>query len=218
MRGKFIVFEGLDGSGKDTLLDKIFPLFYTEGTGSPIFQNKYTQVLRTREPSLQTEPGKILAKKLADCSLENNLETLRLYISDRALHSVEIEDMLKKGVNVLCSRYDLSTYAYQLDVSSFEEIYAQHSYGKSDGALIPDLTIFIDITAEEAIRRIENSGREKEAFEKVVFLRKVRENYLNVIDLLDKKDSRNIAVLDGFRSKQDILDDTIFCIKKLALK
>ncbi|MBL8994204.1 MAG: hypothetical protein JNM63_12750, partial [Spirochaetia bacterium] len=113
--GLFIVFEGLDGSGKDSILTRLLPLFYSEGSASPVFLGKSQQVARTREPTASNPHGRFLLDKLADgtLGLEKNEDITARFVADRKHHSSEIRELLALGYVVLTSRYDLSTFAYQ---------------------------------------------------------------------------------------------------------
>ena len=117
MRGKFIVFEGVEGCGKTTQLQRL----YTWLVNSNLLQQLQNQghvngVVMTREPG-GTSLGKILRQLLlgqnADLSIQDRAELL-LYAADRAQHVEEmIRPHLEQGFLVLCDRYTDSTIAYQ---------------------------------------------------------------------------------------------------------
>jgi len=217
--GLFIVLEGLDGSGKDTVLDQCFRMFYLEqkhNSQNPMFISKYQNVLRTREPTMSSSAGIHLAAMLSGLTLLNHQEdALRLYVEDRRQHSAFIRQCKSHRIAVLCSRYDLSTYAYQHVMGfSLDEIYSQHSYSAVDGCLIPDLTLFFDLDAETAVGRIKSSGRQIEALESYEFLSKTRIAYLKSIDFLKKKDNRDIAVINASQSPDDVAAEACRTIGK----
>src|SRR3989442_5900677 len=100
MRGRFITFEGIDGSGKTTIVHRIEPEFRKRG---------YTVVL-TSEPT-RTWLGDAVRKSYED-DVGPVAETF-LFLADRARHTDEIRTRLPAGAIVVSDRYADSTYAYQ---------------------------------------------------------------------------------------------------------
>src|SRR5689334_14732859 len=104
-RGKFITFEGLDGCGKSTQLEKLATVLRTQGF----------PVVVTREPG-GTETGAKIRKLLLDTATASlsPLSELALMFASRAQHIKEvIEPSMAKGQVVLCDRFTDSTEAYQ---------------------------------------------------------------------------------------------------------
>lgn len=106
MSGKFIVFEGVEGAGKTTQIQKTYKFLQDHGK----------RVIITREPG-GTELGLKFRHILLDDSLQNPLSDrteLLLYAADRAQHMEElIKPALAEGVMILCDRFTDSTIAYQ---------------------------------------------------------------------------------------------------------
>ena len=175
MRGKFIVFEGIDGCGKTTQINEISKWLPTSG-----LYGKNSKFVKTREPG-----GSLLGKKLRNLILDNNknnepssLAELLLYSADRAEHvSKIISPALDKGDWVLSDRFSDSTLAYQgygrninLEIiKNIESIVCQGEY--------PDLTIFLEISPEESILRRKNSIPDRIESEGIKFLQKVNEGF-----------------------------------------
>lgn len=170
MRGKFITFEGADGSGKTTQIEKIKE--YLEQQGH--------KCLLTREPG-----GSDLGNKIREILLHydgevDSLAELLLYMADRAQHVKKvIIPALNEGIYVLCDRYIDSSVAYQgyargLDI---ERIINLNTIA-TDG-LNPDLTIVFDIKTETAMQRV---GEEKDRLEQegIEFHRKLCNGYLEL--------------------------------------
>ena len=227
----FFSFEGLDGSGKDSALNTIFNLFYEETGVSPLFFSKYQNVLRTREPTLISSPGQKISQGLASKKILNwpIQETAKLFIADRQHHCQFIRRALSEKVIVLCSRYDLSTFAYQMAQGvTFTWMYDQHFYHQPMGCLIPDLTFYFRLSPETAWQRInkrqqpvgKNGSKEsnKEAFEKRTFLEKTFHCYEKVVKELPKKDNRQIAVIDAERSIEKVKEDVISTVESYLSK
>ena len=201
----FIVFAGIDGASKDTVLTKVIPLFYNEDIN---IRNKYQNVIRTREPTTHSREGRILADGLANKSLVSSGENLAdLYITDRIKHCQMIKQYLNDEIIVLCSRYDLSTYAYQSNCSDdLEMFYKKHKY-KSE-CLIPDLTLYFKLSVDEALERIKKSGRPFEEFETKEMLEKTLIAYQKSIEFLQKKDNRKIIEIDASQKPDEVYENT----------
>ena len=175
MKGKFIVIEGIDGCGKTTQIDEISKWLPTSG-----LMKKNSKLIKTREPG-----GSLLGKKLRNLILENNknnkpssLAELLLYSADRAEHvSKIISPALEKEDWVLSDRFSDSTLAYQgygrninLEIiKNIESIVCQGEH--------PDLTIFLEISAEESILRRKNLVPDRIESEGIKFLQKVNEGF-----------------------------------------
>ena len=175
MRGKFIVIEGIDGCGKTTQIDEISRWLPTSG-----LMGRYSKLVKTREPG-----GSLLGKKLRNLILDNNknnkpssLAELLLYSADRAEHvSKIITPALKKEDWVLSDRFADSTLAYQgygrninLEIiKNIESIVCQGEH--------PDLTIFLEISAEESVLRRKNFVPDRIESEGIKFLQKVNEGF-----------------------------------------
>lgn len=164
-RGKFIVFEGIDGSGKSSLMEAAHEFLQKRGIevfltrqpgGSPIGE-KIRTILKESAPSLQTEA------LLFAASFAESLNTL-------------INPILKKGTWVVSDRWTDSMRAYQcggrgLPEKEIEQIIAFASPQK------PDLTILCDPDPRTAERRLRSRG-EKDKFEvSLTFQKRVSEYY-----------------------------------------
>ena len=175
MKGKFIVIEGIDGCGKTTQIDEISRWLPTSG-----LMGGNAKLIKTREPG-----GSLLGKKLRNLILDNNqnnkpssLAELLLYSADRAEHvSKIISPALEKKDWVLSDRFADSTLAYQgygrhinLEIiKNIESIVCQGEH--------PDLTIFLEISAEESILRRKNVAPDRIESEGLKFLEKVNEGF-----------------------------------------
>jgi dTMP kinase len=190
--GKFIVFEGIDGCGKSTQLKLISSYLFESDKSNHIFL--------TREPTAISKYGDEVRRLLKESSdIKKDLKKFTsLYIKDRKFHvKKQILPMLKQGVIVLCDRYKYSTFAYQLaQGADLNYLLKQH-----ENLIKPDLAIILDITAEEAMKRISKNTSSKEVFEKKQFLEKVRENYLKMPDIF--KDE-NIVIINGKGEKEEV--------------
>ncbi len=184
----FIVVEGIDACGKGTVVNRLGVELYT--------LNKNNHIFLTREPYRYAHVTKLLSEKDAT---KRGDEALKLFVDDRKEHCKIIEQLMAAGIIVVSDRYKHSTYAYQMAQGvQFERIHALHS-----GLIVPDLTIIIDITAEEAIKRMAAEKRKQNSFEQREFLDKVRANYRRLKELLGE----NIIYVDGMRDRESVYND-----------
>jgi len=162
MKGKFIVFEGIDGSGKTTQINQLSK--WLIGTELIPENNK---LVITREPG-GTKLGKSIRSLLLDTSREkspDSITELLLYAADRAQHVNEIiRPSLKNGDWVISDRFCGSTLAYQgygrkLDIQLIKDLENIATQG-----IAPDITFLLDIPVEESIKRRKN--REDDRIEK----------------------------------------------------
>jgi len=190
--GKFIVFEGIDGCGKSTQLKLISSYLFESDKSNHIFL--------TREPTAISKYGDQVRRLLKESSdiKKDQKKFTSLYIKDRKFHvKKHILPMLNQGVIVLCDRYKYSTFAYQLaQGADLNYLLKQH-----ENLIKPDLVIILDISAEEAMKRISKNTASREVFEKKQFLEKVRENYLKMPDIF--KDE-NIVIINGKGEKEEV--------------
>ena len=179
-KGIFIVIEGIDGSGKSEIVKLLSSYFFS----------KNYNVLSTREPT-DSPIGKEIRAMLRN---EKNPESgsgrlMELFIKDREHHlKDEIEPFLKKENSiVVCDRYYYSTIAFQ----SAQGLDTKLLISKNSRFLKPDIAFVLDVEPETALKRIEY--REKEKFEKLDFMKRIRNNFLKMPKLM--KD--NIKIIDA---------------------
>ena len=169
----FISFEGIDGVGKSTQLEMLQDYLTELGH----------TVVRTLEPGgteLGQEIRHLLLHRKGDVA--PRAEAL-LYAADRAHHvATKIRPALARGEIVLTDRYFDSSVAYQgaardLDVKQVRDI----SLWAVDN-LVPDLTILLDLPAQDAIARRSKTGTEPDRLEreKVEFFERARQMYLEL--------------------------------------
>ena len=200
MAGKFIVFEGIDGAGKTTQTKLLAKRLNSLGKS----------VYLTAEPT-DLESGRELRRILGGEKKKSDCEIATLFAIDRIAHNTDkekgIESMLEAGYDVICDRYYYSSLAYQGHVTNYEWVKSMNL--DCPDIRHPDLCIFLDLTPEQSLERI-SKGREKlEIFENLETLTKVRESFFKVLTDLDD----NIAVLDAYRTPEEIAED-IFTIYK----
>ena len=178
MRGKFITFEGIDGSGKSTQLRMLASELRLRGF----------DVLTTMEPG-----GTPLGRRLRESFLETEetvapLAELLLFAADRAQHvNFLVKPALETGKIVISDRYADATAAYQGAGRGFDEQTINQVIRLATGGLKPDLTLFFDISVGEAISRTNSrsgGGEQKNRMdsETVEFYERVRRSYLQIAE------------------------------------
>ncbi len=198
MKGAFITIEGIDGSGKDTLAQRIAEYLEKEGI----------DVIITREPgdALGGNVRKILMKEKP-----LPLSEMFLFMADRHEHVEKvIRPALEDGKWIISVRYIDSSVAYQ-GARGVDRELIERLNNEAVGNIYPDLTILLDLPVEEAMRRIEDRGDVVEHFEKEEFLRKVRGIYLE--DASVHKD--RIVIVDATQSPSEIFNQILPYIQDL---
>jgi dTMP kinase len=187
----FISFEGIDGVGKSTQLEML----------QDYLSQKGHTVLRTLEPGgteLGQEIRHLLLHRKGDVA--PRAEAL-LYAADRAHHvATKIRPALERGEIVLTDRFFDSSVAYQGAARDLDVNQVRHISLWAVDNLVPDLTILLDLPAQEAISRRSKTGTEPDRLEreKVEFFERARQMYLELA-----KESR-FLVVDARKSVDEI--------------
>ena len=180
----FIVFEGIDGSGKSSVIARLKDNLESYGK----------KVKITVEPS----KGEIGSYVLTKRGLNPMTEAL-LFTADRSEHTEQIMRWMDKGYIVICDRYVGSTLAYQsaagIDIEWLKDI-------NSEVAIKPDVTILMDIDPAISLKRV-NARGEKTRFEKLKYLKRVRDAYLEIADEYD------FVIVDANRDRDSVARDII---------
>ena len=192
----FIVFEGIDASGKSTLLELL----------SQKLKDKGILALNTKEPG-GTAIGSQIRQLLLDkkySQLDPLSETL-LYYADRKQHVEEfIKPQLKKGYWVLSDRYWASTSAYQCGGRGIDDKFVKILKDKVCKNCEPDLWLLLDSKVELSLKRLltkKDSSKDRLESEPLSFHQRVRDYYLK----LSQKDPDRWLVLEASQSPQQLL-------------
>ena len=201
MKGRFITFEGIDGSGKSTQLRMLADTLRERGV----------DILVTREPG-----GTPLGRRLREAFLETEetvapMAELLSFAADRAQH---VEFLIKPSIAdariVISDRYADATFAYQGAGRGFTEAQVNSVIELATGGLKPDLTLFFDITVEEAIRRMHDrdeaqAKRNRMDEETAEFYGRVRESYLGIAS----REPERFKIIEAGRSVEAIHADVV---------
>ena len=188
-KGKFIVFEGIDGSGKTTQINKLCE--YLEQKGRKVYV--------TSEPTISMTGG-ILRDALSGVSKRTSCEMAAMFVLDRIFHNVNhkwgIEKMLDEGYDVLCDRYYYSSLAYQGSETDYEWVKRMNL--DCPEIRTPDACIFLDLTPEESLERISKGRATTEIYETKEKLTSVRNTFLSVFDELKENPEEHIYIISAF--------------------
>jgi dTMP kinase len=175
-KGVFIVFEGIEGSGKTTASKKLAECL----TG-----NKY-KVMWTREPNTSSRIGSLIENILLGKVTVAEEAIPLLFAADRADHTKRIiSPAIEKGYVVISDRYLHSSLAYQQ--SGMETTFGREWLEEINKYSIkPDLVIFLDISPEEGLSRIGKWQRihDDKFFEDVETQKQIRNAYHEILNLV----------------------------------
>ncbi len=184
-----IAIEGIDGAGKTTVARYLFEELRRRG---------YDVVL-LKEPT-ESEYGRKVRELLRSGKSNPHLE-LELFLKDREWNvRNNVLPALESGKIVIMDRYYYSTVAYQgasgIDIEYIRRL--NERFPK------PDLVIILDVRPEVALKRIEDRRRER--FERLDFLRRVREIFLSI--------KNNVVVVDAERDLETVKSDVLNVVLK----
>jgi dTMP kinase len=194
MKGKLIVFEGIDGSGKTTQMQILGRRL--ERQGFP--------VVYTREPG-GTRVGESIRGILLDPlyrEMEPQTEAL-LYAAARAQHVAQLlQPALAAGKVVLCDRFLGSSLAYQGFGRGLSLEFIDHINNLATGGLKPDLVLIFDLSPCLCLKRIGAQVNELDRLEReeMAFHRRVREGYLT----LARREPACCRVIDGRQTVEQV--------------
>ena len=196
-RGKFITFEGLDGTGKSTQMRKLAAALRQGGH----------KVVETREPG-GTATGEKIRKVLLDSGTAglDPLAEMALMFASRAQHIAEvIEPGLAAGAVVLCDRFTDSTEAYQGSGRRLGSEAVRELHRVLCGDLQPDLTLLLDSNPHASVSRARrrnkrdsknaSRGHDENRFESETraFFGRVRDGYM----VIAKREPARVIMVDA---------------------
>lgn len=194
----FISFEGIEGSGKSTQIELIEELIRAKGY----------QVKKLREPGT-TELGEKIRNIFLEKTTENVdpiTEAFLLYASRKHLDQNFLRQSLSDGAIVIADRYADATMAYQSYGKGLDHNFVKLIHDSSQ-LLSPDLTFYMDISAELSRERISDREMDRMESESIDFFKKVREGYLQIAH----DNPERVVVLDANKT----IDELHESIKKI---
>lgn len=198
-RGVFITFEGGEGAGKTTLIEKVYAHL----------QEKKCPVVKTRAPG-----GTPLGLKIRELllshhgiSLSKRCELL-LFLADRAQHVDEvIRPSLEQNQIVLCDRFNDSTIAYQGGARGFDEDLLKSLCAFACDKIQPDLTLYLDLDPQIGFARTHatRSGKDRIESETLDFHQRIREAFHKIA----RAEPERLLLIDASQSPEAVLKQAI---------
>lgn len=187
--GKFIVFDGLDGSGQSSQA-KLLKDFLI---------SRNHEAILTKEPTPDCEAGREIRRILRKESHATAERLQQLFVEDRQDHLEKlIIPTLKEGKMVISDRYFFSTVCF----GASDGLDLEWLINLNSNFLLPNLIFFLEVKPEICIQRIEKRGSLRELFEEKEKLAKVWQFYKMMPNRFD-----NIHILDGERPIETIFNE-----------
>ena len=195
--GFFITFEGGEGAGKTTLIEKIH---------AALSQEK--KVVQTRAPG-GTKTGLSIRDILLhhDVLLDKRCELL-LFLADRGQHVAEvILPALEEGKIVLCDRFNDSTVAYQGGARGFNAAFVRKLCAFSCHDVQPDLTLYLDLDPKIGFQRVQQAkgGRDRIESEDIRFHQTIRKAFHKIA----KKEPHRFLIVDASQTPEEVFNQAI---------
>lgn len=204
-KGIYIAFEGIDGSGKSTQAQRI----------KEYFEKKGTPIVLTHEPTRKPPIGDLIHNIIRGKIKLPSVSFQYLFAADREVHmKALIEPSLKSGKVVVTDRCFWSSVAYGiLDKTENSEklnnedliLVSQSILSMYHQFIVPDITFYIKVSEETAIKRLSKMDKKKEYYETAEKLRKIKEGY----DWLAEKFSNEITVINGEQPVEKVTADIV---------
>ena len=192
----FISFEGIEGSGKSTQIELLESSLKDLGH----------DVKKLREPGTT-----VLGERIREIFLEDTDETIDpiteaflLYASRKHLDQNILRESLDKGFIVIADRYADATKAYQCFGKGLNIDFINYVHESSE-LLTPDLTFYMDISAEKSKERISEREMDRMESEPLEFFEKVRQGYLEIA----KKNPHRVICLDANKRIEELKTEII---------
>jgi len=188
MKGMFIVFEGIDGSGKSSVCKRLAKELDNVVVTAEPTESKIGMLIRTMDVSRETEA--------------------LLFVADRADHTTQIKKWMEEGKIVICDRYYASTLAYQSAPLNGPALPMEWLEALNEKVTIePDMTFLFDVKPEVGLTRASSRGQTTK-FEKQTYLENVRKNYLEIAK------RKKFTIIDAERSANDVFKEILEKIKE----
>ena len=198
--GKFIAFEGIDGSGKSSQIKRL----------SRRLSQLEIKCYETREPT-DSPIGSLVHQMMTGRIAADNRVIASLFIADRLDHLLNktdgILDIINSGISVLTDRYYFSSYAYNGIEIDMDRIIQGNAIVAD--ILRPTLTVFLDIPVEAALERIKRERLHTEIYETAERLTLARTKYFEAFEKLSGIE--NVAIVDA-DAEIDVVRDRIWNI------
>ena len=200
----FITLDGIDGVGKSTQIENLVD--YLTGKGH--------EVLTVRDPG-STEIGTRLRAILLDSDLEIHRRTEAMLFMSSRCEMIEktIRPALESGKIVISDRFLLATVVYQSTVSNPQTGVSPDTLWQmgdlANDGLKPDLTLLLDMPAEQAVKRMDGPADRMES-RGIDYMESVRQAFLEQLT----NSSPHTAVIDAGRSPDEVKKDIVSAVSE----
>jgi len=196
--GRFITFEGIDGSGKSTAARLVAD-----------------RLSRSYKVWLTCEPTKTWLGNAVRKSHEEPVSPFTeafLFMADRATHCSEIKKKIEEGNIVISDRYADSSFAYQgVALESLIEDPIKFLIDcHKPFWIVPDITFLLIAEPEFCLKRVTTRNNGLSKFEKIEYLRKVHNNYLKLA-----QNEKRIRTIDATKKQEEVADEILEILKNL---
>ncbi len=202
-KGKIVVVEGTDGAGKTTQAKALVKKLNLSNIPASY----------TKEPTDDIIGQFIREKVLSGEFVINPLALQYLFNADRIMHMEKIEKLLQKGMVIVMDRYFWSAIAYAMaDMEAIPDwsMVAFSILSFYHQSFAPDYTFLLEISPEEAMKRIQASGKHKEIYDTKEKLLKTTKAY----EYLKKEFPDMITIVSGDRSQEEITEELFNKVKE----
>lgn len=205
-RGRFVVFEGLDGSGKSTQVTRLVARLHKEGV----------LTYETREPT-DGPVGSLIHQIMTGRTACDHTTLASLFVADRLDHLLNkingLVEKVESGISVVCDRYYFSSYAYHAVHLPLDWLIEANSLSAS--LLRPDIVIFLDLPPEKCVERLKQTRWHLELYESLDDMHKVGGKYGEAFMRLQSEET--IVVINANRKMELIIDDVWEAVKGLFI-
>jgi dTMP kinase len=207
--GKFIVLEGIEASGKTTQTKKLSEIL-----------SKSQPVFTTKNPT-DNEIGSYIRNEILTGNKKHipPVSYQYLFAADRVIQQFDLIERLKKGETIVSDRYFWSSVAYGIadredtDFENWEEVSmtALSLLSMYHQFILPDLSIYLDVSLEESLRRISGSPKHIEIYDNHQMNIKIKKGY----DWLLKTFPGELTFLNGEKPLDEITSEIVELIGKI---
>ena len=192
MIGKFITFEGIDGSGKTTQINLLKAKLSQQGIS--------TLILREPGGTKLSEKIREILLDRENINLSPSAESLLFVAARTQLMAEKIKPSLEQNQFVICDRYADSTVAYQGYGRGLNVKYLEELNKFATDSIQPDITIILDIDPKKAAIRMASDVPDRLESTGINFFLRVREGYYEIA----RQNPQRCVIIDGSQSESEV--------------
>ena len=206
MTGKFITFEGIDGSGKTTQINLLEAKLSQQGIS--------TLILREPGGTKLSEKIRGILLDRENINLSPSAESLLFVAARTQLMEEKIKPSLERNQFVICDRYSDSTVAYQGYGRGLNVEYLEELNKFATDSIQPDITIILDIDPKKAAIRMASDVPDRLESTGINFFLRVREGYYEIAHRYPQR----CVIIDGSQPKSEVFELVLKEVNNKLLK